>query len=144
MAYDWAGESNKTGRAPATTPGEHLLKIVRVIHSKQNGQAFMTRSNEPQMMVVYGDEACGECSEMMTLTAKAGWTLARMLSACGVNMERLQVDGLEPRDFVDPEFATTFLMPGGVGLKFKARVSYTKGNDGKDYPTIMPIRAQPK
>lgn len=140
MAYDWNGESQKVARAPKSTPKEHALRIVRILHCNRDGQLYLSRSNEPQMMVIYGDEENGECGEMMTLTAKAGWKLAKVLAAAGVNMEEMGSRGLEPKDFADPDFAAAFLMPEGVGLTFRGRVTYRKGNDGEEYPDVTPIR----
>lgn len=149
MGYDWEGESQKNARAvpiPASPPEGVMLRIARVLHAKNNGVAFRSRKNDPQMMVIYADAEEREAGEMITLSDEAGWRLAKILGAAGVDLADMKAKGLKPADFEDPDFAAEFLIPGGRGLELRGRVSWNKADDGSDksYAEIEPIRGAPK
>jgi hypothetical protein len=90
-------------------------------------------------MLIFADGEGREASQMVTLSEKAGWVLARLLSAAGADMKRMKVDGVLPRDFTNQEFARANL----VGRRLKVDLKYKPGGDGKEYADVTPIRQRP-
>jgi len=141
MAYDWekaaAQESGEYAeRIPA---GVHDVRIIRVLFGSKGGGLFRSRAGDPQLMLIFADREGREASQMVTLSEKAGWVLARLLSAAGADMARMKADGILPRDFTNQEFARANL----VGRCLKVDLKYKPGRDGKEYADLAPIRRRP-
>lgn len=142
MPYDWKSQANRdilpeTEKVPA---GVHELEIKRLVFGSKNGGPFTSKGGDPQIMAIFADNNGREASQMYTLSAKAGWALARLLEACGVDMSRMEADGIEPRDFADEDLARANL----IGRRLRAEVTWTRSaRDNKDYAAITPRRADP-
>jgi len=141
MAFDWEkastqAESDYAERIPA---GVHDVVIKRLLFGSKKGGAFKSRDGDPQIMVIFADGGGREASQMVTLSDKAGWVLARLLSAAGADMKRMKADGVLPRDFANQEFARANL----VGRRLRVDLKYKTGNDGKEYADVTPVRTRP-
>jgi hypothetical protein len=141
MAYDWEKAAAQEGgeyaeRIPA---GVHDVEIRRVLFGSKGGGLFRSRAGDAQIMLIFADREGRECTQMVTLSEKAGWVLARLLSAAGADMARMKADGILPRDFANPEFARANL----VGRRLRIDLAYTPGGDGKEYADVTPVRARP-
>jgi hypothetical protein len=141
MAYDWEKAADQQGGdyAERIPPGTHDVEIRRVLFGSKKGGAFRSRDGNPQIMLIFADRQGREASQMVTLSDKAGWVLARLLSAAGADMKRMKADGVLPRDFANQEFARANL----VGRRLRAEVKYRRGGNGKEYADVTPIRARP-
>ncbi|MBM4020295.1 MAG: hypothetical protein FJ288_18570 [Planctomycetes bacterium] len=141
MAYDWEKAATQEGgdyaeRIPA---GVHDVEIRRVLFGSKKGGPFKSRDGDPQIMLIFADPQGREAPQMVTLSEKAGWVLARLLSAAGADMQRMKADGVLPRDFANQEFARANL----VGRRVRAEVKYKQAADGKEYADVTPIRPRP-
>ena len=141
MAYDWekAATQESGDYAERIPAGVHDVRIIRVLFGSKGGGLFKSRAGDPQIMLIFADGEGREASQMVTLSEKAGWVLARLLSAAGADMKRMKADGVLPRDFTNQEFARANL----VGRRLKADVKYKPGRDGKEYADVTPIRRRP-
>ncbi len=139
MSYDWTGNAEKKGggSAPKIPPGAGIdLKIVKVVFGSKAGGKFESKNGDPQIMVIFADNVDREAPEMVTLSDKAAWKLAQILSAAGANLERMKAAGITPDKFADEQFATANL----VGRKLKGDVEW---DDTGKYATITPLRPEP-
>jgi hypothetical protein len=141
MAFDWEKASTQAAsdyaeRIPA---GTHDVEIRRVLFGSKKGGAFKSRDGDQQIMLIFADGEGREASQMVTLSDKAGWVLARLLSAAGADMKRMKADGVLPRDFANQEFARANL----VGRRLRVDLKYKAGNDGKEYADVTPVRTRP-
>jgi hypothetical protein len=142
MAYDWekAATQGASGDYAERIPaGVHDVEIRRVLFGSKKGGAFRSQGGDPQIMLIFADRQGRETPQMVTLSEKAGWVLARLLSAAGADMQRMKADGVLPRDFANQEFARANL----VGRRVRAEVKYKQAADGKEYADLVPIRTRP-
>lgn len=145
-SYDWEGESHREYQAPPCAPGPHTLTIKQIRHTNRDGLQFLSKHNEEQILLIFSDENHCECCQMVTLSESAGWTLAKLLGAAGVDLADMKTRGLTPKDFADPAFAEAFLTPEGKGISFRARVSYRENpnNAKRPFTDVVPLRSVPK
>jgi hypothetical protein len=141
MAFDWEKASTQAAsdyaeRIPA---GVHDVVIKRLLFGSKKGGAFKSRDGDQQIMLIFADGEGREASQMVTLSDKAGWVLARLLSAAAADMKRMKADGVLPRDFANQEFARANL----VGRRLRVDLKYKAGNDGKEYADVTPVRTRP-
>ena len=141
MAYDWEKAANKEGGeyAERMPEGVHDVEVKRLLFGSKKGGAFRSRDGDPQIMVIFADREGREAAQMVTLSEKAGWVLARLLSAAGADMARMKGDGVLPKDFAHEDFARANL----VGRRLRVEVEYKRGGDGKEYPDVTPVRTRP-
>lgn len=135
MTYDWEGkanqESTETDKLPA---GQHQVQIVRLLRGRRNGGEFVSKAGDPQLMVIFADEAGREAGTLVTLSEAAGWVLAKILSAAGANLKRMSEAGVTPAKFADLAWAE----PQLVGRKLTIQVEWPEGSK---YPKVTPVRA---
>lgn len=123
MSYDWnasleGGESSE--KIPA---GQNIrVGITKIVYGKKGGAPFKSKSGDPQIMVIFSDDQEREVSQMYTLSKKAAWVLARLLSRFGANLEDLKNSGVEPIHFANPTIASTHLIgrTGRINLSYNA------------------------
>jgi hypothetical protein len=141
MAYDWENPPNSgTARAPRIPASPDVNLTVRdVVFGSKKGGPFKSSNGDPQVMLVYADDHGNEATEMVTLSDKAAWKLAQLLSASGANMKAMKEKNITPTSFTDERFARANL----VNRKFRADLQYEKGNDGKEYARVTPLRQEP-
>ena len=141
MAFDWEKASTQQGGdyAERIPSGVHDVEIKRLLFGSKKGGAFRSRDGDPQIMLIFADREGREASQMVTLSDKAGWVLARLLSAAGADMARMKADGVLPRDFANQEFARANL----VGRRLRVDLKYKRGGDGKEYADVTPVRTRP-
>lgn len=138
MPYSWKDEAAKEGpaNAPRIPAGRHELQISKLVFGSKTGGFFSAKDGSRQIMVIFTDSVNREANIMVTLSEKAAWVLAKILEAAGANLAKMQEAGIEPSKFTDERFATANL----VGRKLMADVTWSKGNDGKEYADITPLR----
>lgn len=136
MSYDWEDAAKSKGggsNAPKIPPGAGIdLKIIRVVFGKK-GERFETKNGDPQIMLIFADSVEREAAVMVTLSEKAGFKLAQILSAAGANVKRMTEAGVTPDKFADEQFANANL----VGRKLKGDISY---DDTGKWADITPLR----
>jgi len=136
--FDWT-RSAEEASGPKIPAGLHRVRVVRVQHINREGVPLTSNSGDPQMRVIYQDAEAREVSDILTLSEKAGWTLARLMSAAGANLSAMTAKGVTPAHFADPAFATKQL----IGRELQVQVTYeVSKTNGKEYAVVTPIRAQ--
>ena len=135
MTYDWEGNAEGTGQTPKLPNGVHDLEITRVIFTDRDGTALSSRGGDPKIGIIFADDQGREGSDWVTLSDKAGFVLARILSKAGVDMAKMNADGVVPADFAEREFAE----PNLIGRRLRAEVTWGKDGKGKDVCEIVPI-----
>jgi len=140
-SYDWEHEANSEGgsRAAKVPPGEHDLAVMKIIHDDKDGMPWTSKAGDPQMMLIYVDRESRECADFITLSKRAGWKLAALLSAMGHDMAEFTRRDMKPQDFAAPDVAEEWLQ----SQVFRARVGYVR-RGGKEYAEVTPIRPEPK
>lgn len=139
MGYAWQENANSEGSQAAKLPkGQHRVRICKIVFGDRQGNAFRSKAGDPQIMVVFQDREAREAGHMYTLSEKAGFTLAKLLSACDppVNLARMEEAGIEPAHFADQAFAETNLLNREVTID----VDWEKGQDGKEHSRCTPIQ----
>lgn len=137
MTYNWALEEEGQAQTERMPLGVHNVMIVKIIRGK-GGQTFTSASGDPKIMLVYEDSQGRQAATMYTLSEKAVWALKIVLSRSGTNLDELTEQGIELHHFADQSFAESKLL----GKKLVVDITYKKGNDGKDYPNIVPIKQE--
>lgn len=142
MGFDWEQEAAKEGGdyAEPLSAGVHDVEITRVLFGSKGGGPFRSRAGDAQIMLIFADREGRECAQMVTLSEKAAWVLARLLSAAGANLARMKADGVEPKAFADDRFAVANL----VGRRLRIDVKYSAAADGKQYADVTPVRQPPE
>jgi len=138
MSYDWTKEAQSDGptQTEKLPSGTHDVEITRVVFGPKDGPPFASRNGDPQIMVIFADNEGREASQMVTLSRKAGWVLAKVLRAADVHLSKMTADGIKPADFANPQFATANL----VSRRLRVRVEWARSErDGKDYADVMPV-----
>lgn len=135
MAYDWGAEADRDGKEKAEQlpAGTHDVELVRVVFGGRGG-SFKSSKGDHQIMCVFADVENREAAQMYTLSEKAGWALAKLLSAAGANVQRMTASGVKPQDFANADFAEKNL----VGRKLRVQVDW----DSKGYASITPVRKE--
>ena len=136
MGYDWKKSADETANAESIPPGEHAVRVVKVLYGKKDGSKFFTKNGDPQAMIILADDQAREAGLMLTFSDKAAWKLAQVLEAAGVNLEPMTRDGVTPDRFANEAFGTAQLMD----RQLRIRVKYKKDSA---YPEITPLRRAP-
>ncbi len=148
MGFGWNKASEQSGAAKMG-PGVHSVKVGKIVTGSKGGP-FKSKSGDPQIMVVYESLDNAEASEMLTLSEKAGWTLARLLSRVGVDLNAMERDGVEPRHFAQKEMAESYLLGKSLWIRVehevdeggKLRVRATPLHESEAKPTgALPVPA---
>jgi hypothetical protein len=135
MPYEWE-KNAEGGRAEKLPAGTHVVKIAKVKYEGKDGLFRPSQDGSPKMMVVFADRHGREAGLMITLSPKAAWVLARLMSAAGADLKRMDVDGVTPRHFADADFAE----PQLLGRYLRVQVIPT---DRPDWPDVEPLRRDP-
>jgi len=138
MPYDWTEASTAEGaeHSERLPSGIHNVTITRVIHGSKSG-LFESRNGDPQILCVFADDQAREATQMFTLSEKAGWVLARLMTNFDppMNLTEMTKAGVTPESFADPDFTVTNL----VGRKLAIKVEYETAKNGNEYPNITPM-----
>jgi hypothetical protein len=105
---DWQQEAENEGSSNNLPEGWHRVVCKKVIRSKQDGTELATKAG-PMMIVVFEGEGGRQATCSYWLTAKAAWKLARDMSILGVDLARLNADGVETDSFLDGQFGQNLL-----------------------------------
>jgi hypothetical protein len=136
MAYGWRknAEGDGKGYAPRIPEGQHAVKIIKLRYGSKDKPVFTAQDGSRQMMIIFADDKGREVSTNVTLSQKAGWVLARLMGAAGVNLAELEADGKGPEDFADPAFAETVLLERTLVIDVKGTGAF---------PDVTPVRRDP-
>ena len=129
MAFDW-NQAEQGGNAERVPAGVTHLTITRLSYKPKPA-----RDGSPKMMIIFSDDDERETYLVVSLSEKAAWVLARLMSRFGVDLDKLANQRVEPTHFVNPSLAEAWLL----GLNGCCIVSYEKGGDGKEYPNVNPM-----
>jgi len=134
--YNWNQAAHQEGGeyAEKLPDGKHPVEITRVVFGKKDGTLFKSKGGDPQIMLIFADELGREALQMVTLSFKAGFILAKILEAAGADLDHMTADGVTPRSFAEPEFANANL----VGRQLEIEVVWSSKN-GKDFADITPL-----
>lgn len=124
--------------APQIPDGFADVEIKRLVHTNREGERFESQGGDPQMMVVYASDDGCEAVDMFTLSDKAGWALAKMMEAAGMNLAKLDAAGVQYIHFANEEWAAKAL----VGKRLRIHVKWGTGKNGKPRATITPVRRE--
>ena len=133
-------DAEKSGgqNAPQIPAGLADVEIKKLIHANRDGERFVSQKGDPQMMVVYADDNGGEAADMFTLSDTAGWALAKVMEAAGMNLAKLDAAGVAYHHFANEEWAAKAL----VGKRLRIQIAWGVGKNGKPRATITPIRRE--
>jgi hypothetical protein len=139
MPYDWTEASTAEGaeHSERLPSGIHTVTITRIIHNGKNGP-FESKNGDPQILVVFSDDQAREATQMITLSQKAGWVLAKLMTNFDppMNLTKMTEAGVTPDSFASPDFAETNL----VGRKLAIKVEWEASAKGdKEYSNITPM-----
>ncbi len=134
--YNWKEAAQQEGGeyAEKLPDGTHRVEITRVVYGRKDGTLFVSKSNDPQIMLIFADELGREASQMVTLSYKAGFVLAKILEAAGAELDKMTDHDVTPRSFADPEFAN----PNLIGRQLQIEVIWGSKN-GKEFSDIIPV-----
>ena len=138
MGFPWK-EAAEGGAGPKVPAGQATLTIAKVIRGGKQSGDFTSKGGDPQIMLIFEDDHGCECSQMVTLSDKAGWVLARIMSCAGIDLDALEAQDISIGDFADQQFAATWL----VGKSLLANVTYQTDN-GKEYARVEPLHTTAK
>lgn len=138
MGFNWKDKANEEGGqyADPLPDGVHDVEIIRVVFSKKDGEAFRSKSGDPQIMLIFADAEGREASQMVTLSFRAAWVLAKILDAAGADLDAMEGDGVEPKDFAGEAFANANL----VGRQLRIEVTWSKNASGREFADVAPIK----
>ena len=138
MAFDWthAEQGDPQAQTERLPEGWHRVRITRIVTHRSTGEPFTSRKGDPQIMAVFADDRGREATQMYTLSDAAAWTLARLLSRIGHDLDTLQEEGVEPRHFADRRFAEDRLL----GRAVWAHVTWSEPDDrGRQYSEVTAL-----
>ncbi len=136
--YDWTADDDHVSaeRIPVDVPVD--VEIIRVYYVDRKGQPYLSRSNDPKIMIVLADDTGREAAEMITLSDKAAWKIKSLLKAAGADLHKMKADGVEPYHFADQEFGNANL----IGRRLKIKVDKYVDDKG-NLCDATAIRAKP-
>jgi hypothetical protein len=110
MSYDWKRAIERDSPQEETIPqGYHYVTIHKIVTGSKSAP-FRSKAGDPQIMVVFADQKDRTAVHMFTLNDRAAWVLARLLSRCGVDLDELNSEGVEPGHFANKAFADNILV----------------------------------
>lgn len=124
----WKAKAEREGGefADKMPAGIHRATVVRVMRERKDGTTFTSsRTGAPQLMVVFANAHDEEAVAMFTLSDKADWVLAKFMSCAGIDLDRMDADGITTRHFEDADFAAKQLMDRECWIL----VEYKSGSD---------------
>ena len=107
---DWKAEAQNKNAAPIT-PGIYELTVTRILWRKKDAaEDYRTQNGDPAPKLVVRDDEGREGLMTMVLSDKAKWTMARLLSCCGVDLDGMTKAGITIDHFKDKQWAETCLI----------------------------------
>ncbi len=127
MPYKWSeNDSEGAGASEKMTPGVYQATVAKVVMGSKSKPQFKSKSGDVQIMVVFKNAIDQEASAMYTLSDKAAWTLVRLLSRCGVDLKKMEADGVEPKHFGNQKVAESYLLGRRVMIEVEQDGQYLK------------------
>lgn len=127
-------------KAEKIPSGQHAVEITDIVFGSKKGGAFASKAGDPQIMLIFSDSQGREAAQMVTLSEKAKFVLAKILEAGGADLRKMDEKGITPQKFAEERFATINLK----GKKFTADVQWETAENGKEYSTVTPLRKPPE
>ena len=139
MGFSWTAAEDGGGTVDKIPAGHHRLTVSKVVTGSKTGGTFESRKGDPQIMLIFEDVEGREASQMYTLSSKAAWTLAILLSRIGeTKLSELDKQGIVPANFANKDFAESYLLNKSIW----ANVYYETGTDDKEYSRIEPLKEE--
>ena len=137
--FTWssASEGEKAAQAEKIPEGEHEVTITKVIHGGKNGP-FLNKNGDPMILLIFIDDQAREASQMYTLSEKAAWSIAKLLTSFQPPADLTKMDeaSVTPLSFADPDFAAANL----IDRKLMAEIQIVEGAAGVKYHNVLPIK----
>jgi len=131
MAWKDVPDSSQSEKIP---PGSYdQLRITRVLRGPKDKAPFTAKDGSPQIMAIITDDQDREVSAMLTLSEKAAWVLKSYLVAIGADLDAMDRDGIDYRNFSDETFAAGQL----CDRPFRGEV---RAGKNPAYPEVIPFR----
>ena len=135
MAYNWKEESEKEPLAPKLPPGQHQAAISRVVYESRDGNPFRSGAGDPQIMIIWKGPL-GEAADMITLSDKAAWRLARILRATESDIDQLMRRQVEPFHFASPTMGDKLI---GKSCRIEVAYEQDKAHPDREYARVNPV-----
>lgn len=107
MSFDWEAAAEGNAGMPE---GFHQVECVKVMRHSKKGVEYTSKDGDPQLYTVWQTGAEEEGLASFTLSAKAGFTLAKALKCAGADLARMKAAGVTPDNFADEDFASKQLV----------------------------------
>lgn len=136
----WKDIPDSGGQSENIPAGHYTLRFVKVLRGPKDKEPFTSSNGDPQIMLVAADDQDREAAVMVTLSEKAAWKLKSYLVAVGADLDAMDRDGVDFRNFADADFAAAQL----IDRPFRGEVSWEKSKkpgETKQYADIKPLRA---
>lgn len=135
MGFNWTEQATKEGPTSVPIPdGTHRVTITKIIHAGKGNEEFMTKNGDKQMLVIFADAGGREAPEYFTLNAAAGFRVAKLAAAAGLDLEKMEASNITPESFGDTTFAEKNLLGRELTIEVGSR-EYK----GKKQMTVNPI-----
>lgn len=113
MSFDWEAAASGEGGgsdSPKMEPGYHKAKCVKVMRETKKSGELKSKAGDPQLLTIWQNAQGEEATCTLTLTEKAGFVLAKLLSYAGADLARMKEAGVTPASFEKQEFAEKNLL----------------------------------
>jgi hypothetical protein len=117
-------EEDGGAHAPKMPSGYHQAKIIKVMLEDKDGNELRTRNGDSQMRVVFANDAGEEVMQHICITGKGNFKLRMLCSRCGMNIQRMDQEGVKPEAFEDAAFARKQLLGRTIWLNVDASGQY--------------------
>jgi hypothetical protein len=136
MATNWIEKADSEGQQADLMPEDtHLAKIVNFYHGKKDGsKTFASKGGDPQVLLIFQNRDGEQATQMVTLSEKAAWVMAKILKAASVDLAEMQASGVDISSFADPDICRKYL----VDRKLWIEVTHTQSGD-KTYTNCKPV-----
>lgn len=137
MPYDWK-KAEESGGGNPMPDGIHHARVSKI------KTGLTTKKGDPMIAVTFMDST-GESESLFTLSDSAAWNLARLLSRCGVDLEEVKADGIEPKHFSQQKIAEQYLLESWVWIRvFTLDATNPKNLDknGKPYRRVEALHKE--
>ncbi|MCR4331805.1 MAG: hypothetical protein NUV34_03750 [Sulfuricaulis sp.] len=131
MGY-WTDKAEGGQNAEKMPAGYHHATAVKVVYGKKDGPGFTSKHGDPQIMVVFANEADQEAACMFTLSEKAAWVMAKFMECAGADLVKMEEAGVTIEHFGKAVFANKQI----EGRECWIEVKWESRDGGKEYAKI--------
>ena len=122
--FNWTEKATEEGGTSEKIPAGQSIPVTisKVVYGKKGGAPFKSSKGDPQIMVIFTDERDREAAQIITLSDKAAWVLARLLHRFGCDTDALNSEGVLPKHFAEPAIGNAKL----IGLRGRIDLTYNE------------------